>query len=144
MQPAKARVLRVTAVMGLLLALAGCTSSNIDTGGAPPQDSASQLVPKLLRALESGNSGSVEKLVPGSRADDVTAVMAACAYLDGHASHTSLDEPNGPQAVLVIAYSDLKGSDPCRWWMYWDQDRRSWTIGAVTTPSPTPQETTAR
>ncbi|WP_223692591.1 hypothetical protein [Leifsonia poae] len=139
-QPAKARVLRVTAVTGLLLALTGCTpSSDVDSGGAPPPDSASHLVPKLLRALESGNHSGVDELVPGSPAGDVTSVIAACTYLDGHASHTSLDAPNGPQAVLVIAYSDLKGSDPCRWWMYWNQDRRVWTIGAVTTPSsPTP------
>lgn len=124
------------------LMASGYFSDQVASGSVPPRDSAAQLAPSLLRALEAGDRDAVDRLVPGSPAVEVDEVMGLCAGQHDAGIHPNLSESNGPQAVLVVADGQPAYTVPragsCSWWMYWDQDHRSWTIGTVV-GSPEPE-----
>ncbi|OJX72769.1 hypothetical protein [Leifsonia sp. 71-9] len=124
------------------LMASGYFSDQARSGSVPPQDSAAQLAPGLLRALEAGDRAAVDRMVPGSPAVEVDEVMGLCAGQHDPGIHPNLSESNGPQAVLVVADGQPAYTVPragsCSWWMYWDQDHRSWTIGTVV-GSPEPE-----
>jgi hypothetical protein len=120
--------------LGALMAT-GYFSDQVASGSVPPRDSAAQLAPGLLRALEAGDRDAVDRLVPGSPAVEVDEVMGLCVGQHDAGVRPNLSEGNGPQAVLVVADGQPAYTVPragsCSWWMYWDQDHRSWTIGTV-------------
>jgi len=124
------------------LMASGYFSDQVASGSVPPRDSAAQLAPGLLRALEAGDREAVDRMVPGSPAVEVDEVMGLCAGQRDAGIHPNLSESNGPQAVLVVADGQPAYTVPragsCSWWMYWDQDHRSWTIGTVV-GSPEPE-----
>lgn len=124
------------------LMASGYFSDQVASGSVPPRDSAAQLAPGLLRALEAGDREAVDRMVPGSPAVEVDEVMGLCAGQHDAGIHPNLSESNGPQAVLVVADGQPAYTVPragsCSWWMYWDQDHRSWTIGTVV-GSPEPE-----
>jgi hypothetical protein len=153
-RPASGRSLPIAIAVGLaLLVLAGVGylgallatgsfSDQVASGSVPPRDSAAQLAPRLLRALEAGDRNAVDRLVPGSPSTEVDEVTGLCVGRHDAGIRPNLSEGDGPQAVLVVAdgqpaYTVPRGGS-CSWWMYWDQDRRSWTIGTVV-GSPEPE-----
>ncbi|MFJ3394799.1 hypothetical protein [Leifsonia aquatica] len=127
--------------LGALMA-SGYFSDQVASGSVPPRDSAAHLAPGLLRALEAGDRDAVDRLVPGSPALEVDEVMGLCVGQHDAGVRPNLSEGNGPQAVLVVADGQPAYTVPragsCSWWMYWDQDHRSWTIGTVV-GSPEPE-----
>lgn len=124
------------------LMASGYFSDQVASGSVPPRDSAARLAPRLLRALEAGDRDAVGRMVPGSPTTAVDEVTGLCVGQHDSGVHPNLSEGNGPQAVLVVADGQPAYTVPragsCSWWMYWDQDHRSWTIGTVV-GSPAPE-----
>ncbi|MEY9850623.1 hypothetical protein ABH923_000301 [Leifsonia sp. EB41] len=137
--PAKACRLLFVAAAALATALAGCSSTVQDTGGAPPTDSAKTVVEQLLTAIDSGDSKAFVDVAPGSSNEAAAAIIDACRPINPQSRSVQFESDNGPQAVRVTLLGALTDQPTkpgtCAWQMYWNQDRRNWTVTVVASVS---------
>ena len=137
MRPATYRLTAAALMSTSVCMLAGCASSPVDFGGAPPAGSARHLLPAILMDIANGDESALARTLKGSDPAEIKKVVQGCGRISRDSETTSLESPDGPQQVTVTVNGrdaeDRSMAANCKFYLYWNQDTRSWTMGSAST-----------